>query len=685
MKRWICLLLALSLLLSGCGGKGEEAPQTEASVQITTEPVTEPTLSPEEQLYTSLPERLRQAVDLGIVALSQLEDPERIVTIGEASAMLQKAYIHRTGAQSKVLNELMQTESYASVDADRGWILGIPGQVDMELTHGDQYENYRQWLKYLNDGTAGDLWWSFDERLGMLEVGVSDDETFYITTFFHDKIEPDREQYLQRMADGSVYGPEKPESYMDVYNYARKVFDSTTGNRFFTLEDGCIYPEKKLTVADAAEYALRFWNYPNPMEVPNFVAPENVGKYNQQIITSDLLEKQTDLPAASCTQLPAQWHGVVMDDMVYTEFIGHLDNRVYEYEIRAVKEAGFNFIGFDLDFGWLQDSLLITPGRDAYKGFVKNEDVGKLDLNRLEQLDQVLALCMKYDIHLNLRCVGVGGVATPGNYSNQYRELYNVKKYAAPLAEQWQAIARRYADIPNEYLSFTLFTLPRLEYDKTQVKNELLIPSVEAIRAVSPDRCIIADVFNSYQNAKEFAQMGVALSYRMTEPGNLFAFADSGYYTYNRHKFAKELNPRGSSAIINFDWPNQGGTDAAAMLKLAHPGGDSFQNVLEVAQEAGVGFMLSQFGVEYSPGYGDMIFIPRVCYDSEAYHTMIRDITSAVEAAGCGWCFAHWYSPYGAAFCLPVMEEVEYAQVEDHPYYIDQGLLRLFQSINDAA
>lgn len=275
---------------------------------------------------------------------------------------------------------------------------------------------------------------------------------------------------------------------------------------------------------------------------------------------------------------------------------------------------------------------------------------------------------------------GVGGAATPGHYANQYRELYNSRKYAAPLAAQWQAIARRYADIPNEYLSFTLFTAPQLEYGEVPVKNALLIPSLEAIRAESPERCIIADIFNSYQDAEEFAELGVALSYRMTEPGSLFSFSASGYFTYNRGKMAKEWNARGQSAVNNFTWPYQGRKDAEALLTVPHSGGDSFQTVMEIAKEHGVGFMLSQFGVEYAnhenPAHS------RIRYADESYHAMLTDITSAVEELGYGWCFAHWYGLYGAAFCLPVIENAEYEQVEDYPYYIDQGMLKLFQRIN---
>ena len=157
MKKATSLLLVLTMvfsLLSGCGKPAaqESTPQvpatapiaeTAATAEHTTEPTTEPTLSPEELLYNSLTDRQRQAVDVGIVELSQMEDLERIATIGEASTMLQKAYVHRTGVESKMLKELMTREEYASRNADRGWLMGMPGLADLELTHGEKYENVK--------------------------------------------------------------------------------------------------------------------------------------------------------------------------------------------------------------------------------------------------------------------------------------------------------------------------------------------------------------------------------------------------------------------------------------------------------------------------------------------------------------------------------------------------------------
>lgn len=46
--------------------------------------------------------------------------------------------------------------------------------------------------------------------------------------------------------------------------------------------------------------------------------------------------------------------------LLLTYVNGHWDNYIYEYEIRAVKNAGFNYIGLELDFAWLQDYQLFS-------------------------------------------------------------------------------------------------------------------------------------------------------------------------------------------------------------------------------------------------------------------------------------------------------------------------------------
>lgn len=479
------------------------------------------------------------------------------------------------------------------------------------------------------------------------------------------------------MKSDLLYGPgEKDKRFLDIPHYAFMIYDQTNGRKFFEFEDNCVKPGKELTVEAAVEHALIYHNSSSPMAYPTFVAPEEVGSFNPDIITTDLLTKQTNLPEASCQNLPKEWHGTVMDDFQFAyEKLMHPDFEIYEYEIQKVKEAGFNFVGLCLDFSWLQDNILTDKSRKAYEGFVNKEDVGKLSLERLEKLDQVIAWCMKYDIHVNLRCTALGGM---NNSVNMYSEISkNSDKHADILATLWQAIARRYAGIPNTYLSFTLFT------GNYPVKNSMVLPSVESIRAVSPERCIIADICSSKMESKDFAELDVALScslYEAEKQDSFFNLIEYWNFARNGGIFVEMFDKNGQRVVQNFTWPYKGEIDAAALFSGSRDTGESLITVMETAQEYGVGFMLGDFGVTVGGNRG--FTLDRVRYADEPYFAMITDITSTVEELGYGWCFAHWYSPYGVAFSMPAIKTSTYEQVEDYPYYIDQGMMDLFKSIN---
>lgn len=698
MKRSLAMLLVLTImltLLAGCGGKETaEAPETavpeivETAKESTAAPETEPTLSPEEMLYHSLPERMKQAVDVGIVALSQLEDLNRAVTVGEASAMLQKAYVHRTGTESKMLAEFISTPEYANEAATLIWIAGVPGLADMELSHGEYYEDYGQWRTYLNEKTQSmeDLWWSFPDRLSMMEAvpGAPGTDVAFQYAENGDSYSSQCGVFWGNLfeelpwPDTPLYAYEQPEP--TAVDYGRAVYDSTNGRKYYSLEENMDWL-RGMTVAEVTECALVYYNFPNPMAYPTFVAPEEVGSFNPEIITEGLLTKETDLPVPSCESLPKEWHGTVMDDMTIFERNTHLDDQIYEYEIQKVKEAGFNFVGLNLDFSWLQDNVLMDGQKDAYVDFVKEEDVGKLSLEKLEQLDRVVALCMKYDIHLNLRATDTGG-HNNDDQNSMRSDISNTKK-APEFAAMWQAIARRYARIPNEYLSFTLFT-SIINVDTTA---NFLIPSIESIREITPDRCIIADIYGWNMregDVKTLAEQGVALSARFYHPAEIYNHDEYKLNYYAHVGFRDVLTDKGRAAIQGFDWPYQGTTDAKTLLTMEH-WRNTTEHVMAVAQEFGVGFMLSDFGVTVNPfgiGTMDSYVYPRFRYADEPYFAMIRDITSTLEERGYGWCFAHWYGPYGVAFCLPAIQTSTYEQVGDYPYYIDQGMFSLFQEIN---
>ena len=664
MKRLLSMLLVLTMVLSlltGCSDGGETAQAAQPTDGVTEAPAeaptTEPTLSSEEVLYNSLPDRMKQAVDVGIVKLSQLEDLERIVTVGEASAMLQKAYVHRIGVESKTLNDMMEREEYASRNATRGWLSAIPGLTDMELLPELSYENYEQWAEELmtrkqSDGYAitDALAWDFSRRLGTGALG-------YVSRL---KM-PDETAAFETLAGDPLYTP-----VVALHDYGFTVYDDTNGGKFITPDEtGEFNVLGELTVAEVVESALIFYHYPNPMALPEFIALEDATRYNTDIITAELLAKETDLPAASCEKLPAEWHGVVMDDLSWGAYNVQPNYRVYEYEIKAVKEAGFNFIGLDLDFSWLQDYWVFMPDQ-IYSNYVNQEDDGKLVRDRLEHLDQIVAWCMEYDIHLNIRSSGVGGYV----FGHGYQAMGNGNSKAIESLENiWRVLAQRYADIPNEYLSFTVFSNPWV-----WAQNNVFMPAVEAIQEVSPERCLMVEIYKNV-TAEPFAQKGVALSYALQEPSAVLDHNE--YFKWDASLWQRLFT--GEKFVEAFTWP-YGDVDAEKAFAEKPYSKESLDKVAAVAEEYGVGFMLGNFGVDVIESKEAQM--PDQRYSDEAYKSMIVDITSTIGERGYGWCFAHWFGYFGIASNYPAYDNATYTQVEDYQYYLDEAMVGWFREIN---
>ena len=86
-----------------------------------------------------------------------------------------------------------------------------------------------------------------------------------------------------------------------------------------------------------------------------------------------------------------------------------------------------------------------------------------------DSLDEVLALCMKNDIHLMLVCTQIQDVSQWANFNDEFE-----RSGPGPVTDQeisdfaafWQTLARRYANIPNEYLSFNLYNEIHIETEE---------------------------------------------------------------------------------------------------------------------------------------------------------------------------------------------------------------------------
>lgn len=435
-------------------------------------------------------------------------------------------------------------------------------------------------------------------------------------------------------------------------NYAMLTYDRRDGRKVMELdENNCFRPRETMTVEQVAEAALRYYYSFEP--AAEMVPYADTYAFDSSIITPELLAKEIILPDASCEKLPNQWRGT----LIYNGRVIHQaldcmpDKHYYEYEIQAVKDAGFNFVGITFDFSRLQGPVL---------------QKGMLNETRLKELDQVIAWCMERDIHVDLRCCGMGGLSLEAPFSEWTQWNYdapNGTEYAEEFAALWKALAQRYADIPNCYLSFNLLIEPEVNSD--QQYAAFFGSAVQSIREADPDRCIIADIHCGGLTGKSMAEMGVALSYHAYDPREFCCLTLE--------------NQDDAVYLSTVTWPftaSDGKTyDAAAVLDNQIPGSISANELAATAEEYGVGFMVGEWGI-----FGNGLTRNR--YPDETIEAFLKDMASTLEEKGYGWCYGNFHYPYSIACFAPAVETGNYVRTDGTSLYIEQKTMSWFKEIN---
>lgn len=442
-----------------------------------------------------------------------------------------------------------------------------------------------------------------------------------------------------------------PVEYGNLFaaNYVLCAYDRRDSSKLMALDENNNFrPYEPITIEQAAQTALRYYYYLE--DKPELVPYADTYTFDTSIITPELLAKETTLPEASCESLPATWRGtLIFNGRVTTGSLDRMpDKHYYEYEIQAAKDAGFNFVGITFDFSRLQ-------GPDL--------QVGMLNETRLKELDQVIAWCMERDIHVDLRCCGVGGLTKDDSFDTWVQwnhDAPNSTDYAAEFAALWKALAQRYADIPNCYLSFNLLCEPEVNSDSQYAA--FFGPAVTAIRKADAARCIIADIHCGGLTGTSMAELGVALSYHAYAPRDFCCLTLE--------------NQDDAAYLSTVTWPftaSDGKTyDAAAVLNS--PDIVSANELAETAEAYGVGFMIGEWGI-----FG--IGLTRHRYPDETIQAFLYDMADTMEEKGYGWCYGNFHYPYSIACFAPAVETGDYVKIDGTPLYIEQKMMGWFQTI----
>lgn len=275
--------------------------------------------------------------------------------------------------------------------------------------------------------------------------------------------------------------------------------DNVTSRKVMELtEDYHFRPQDKATCLEASLAVYRM--YQGMERKPEYVSLNQVGK---NTIDPSLLTKVSRLPEVSNHKLPA-WKGVSISDKGSASdgcLFSNLDRNFHEAKIKYLADQGFNMVRVMLSF-----STLGFPDYPA----------GKVNEHELEELDKLIEWGIQYGVHINLCMYGKPEKSNQWPDEIQTGDLFTNKTEQNKVKDYWKMLSKRYADIPNKYLSFNLMNEPEVENDEAYTK--VFTPIVKAIWTECPDRVIIADIDGNRSTGEGLAQMGVALSYHFYEP-----------------------------------------------------------------------------------------------------------------------------------------------------------------------
>lgn len=286
-------------------------------------------------------------------------------------------------------------------------------------------------------------------------------------------------------------------------NYAICAFDRRTGEKLMKLyEDWTFRPAEAVTVKDAVETVLRFVR---SFEKAPFYVDVHDEKAAKHTIDSALYTGETSLPDASNRDLP-DWRGcnISFNSMFAGGLCFNPDDSFVEGNLDYFKDLGVNFVHVYLSWSYFQ-------GPD-------HTFDNKVNLSRLEQLDEIISWCMERDIHIQLVFNDVpnldwNNLGQKNDWEDWWNACFVDETVRDAVTAFWRMLAKRYADIPNNYLSFNLMNECDPVDDAQYVWG--FGDAVAAIRQATPDRVIVADVHTSNPavTGTGMAELGCALSY----------------------------------------------------------------------------------------------------------------------------------------------------------------------------
>lgn len=222
---------------------------------------------------------------------------------------------------------------------------------------------------------------------------------------------------------------------------------------------------------------------------------------------------QSQLPDASPANLQ-HWRGFNLDPFWKLD----LQRPVDEADFQIVKDLGFNFVRFPMD----------------YRIWIENGDWHVINEMALAEVDRAVAFGGEYDIHVQLNFHRAPGYTV--TQPPEPASLWTSEEAQQVCAMHWATFARRYKGIPNSRLSFNLLNEPG-NIDPALYAS-VIGQLVSAIRAEDPDRLIIVDgLAYGTSPVNELVPLNVAQATRGYSPMEITHYGAIWAWTNNTPRF----------------------------------------------------------------------------------------------------------------------------------------------------
>jgi endoglucanase len=249
------------------------------------------------------------------------------------------------------------------------------------------------------------------------------------------------------------------------------------------------------------------------------------------IKTTGIVSAGIGLSSTSALQIPSsnpknpipQWKGFNLLDYFGPQHGGGR-NKSKEDDFKWMSDWGFDFVRFPIaypSYVKFDRSKNITP-----------EEVYQIDEEIVEQIEEVVFLAHKYNLHVSLNMHRAPGYCINAGFIEPY-VLWTDDEALKAFCFHWEMWANRFKNYSREKISFDLVNEPAMRNDPNDQHSPLVpvpghlyrkvaIAASEAIRSANPNHMVIADGNDvGSKVVHEILDLDIAQSCRGYYPGQI--------------------------------------------------------------------------------------------------------------------------------------------------------------------